>query len=165
MRLPWRWAEETMSKRLFLTCLTVGWICSVAGAILTFTTRSLLPGLLRDYLHSHHPSLGVAASIVWVLLSLAYISAAIAANVGSYFWRPWARAVYTMAPTLGWCLLLPVGNDPSVRTIWVDIASGLSAMFGGITICAMWFVPGIRDQFEKHEQGAPQDPPPLPRIA
>ena len=148
-----------MSKRLFVICLTFGWICSVAGCILTFTTRSLLPDVLQGYLASRHPSLGLAAalcSLVWLVLCLVYIFASIAATVGIYLWRPWARSVYTMAPCLGWCLLLPVGNDPTVRTIWVDIPNGLSAMFGGLTICAMWFVPGIHDRFERSEQRAQQ---------
>ncbi len=151
-----------MSKRLFFICLTLGWICSIAGCVLIFTTRSLLPDVLKDYLHTRHLSLGLSSACIWGLLALAYLCATFAANVGVYFWRLWARAVYTLALPLGWCFLLPMGNDPEVRTLWVEIPSGLSAMFTGIAICAMWFVPGISDRFEKMDQSAQQSPPPVP---
>jgi len=138
-------------KNTFRISLTLSWLGSVLAIILIFSTRSQLPDALRSYLHTRQPSLGLASALVFLLLVLILLSSTIASIVGAYLWRPWARSVFTMAVLFGWCISIPMGYTPAVHTCWVDIASGIASFFSGMTVCAMWFVPGVEDQFQRKQ--------------
>ncbi len=145
-----------MSRKTFLVVITLSWVCTLMAIVLSHTTQSQLPEVLRSYLATHHPSPSLVPAvpvIAWGLLSLAFLCAWVAANVGIYFWQAWARRLYVILTVGGWLLLLPLGNQPSVHTNWVEIASGLSSAFDGIAVCAMWFIPEIKDRFQKSIKG------------
>ena len=149
-----------MTKKTFLAVVTLSWVCLIVGAVLTFTTRGQLPDVLQSYLASRrHPPTDdawVHVMVAWWLLK--YMIAALVANVCIYTLRPWARWLYTIVAIAGFVMVLPLGNDPAVHTMWVELASNLSSISSGFALCAMWFVPEVRDLFRSAAESAATPP-------
>ncbi len=150
----------TMTKKTFLTVVTLCWVCSLVGFVLIFTTRGQLPEELQSYVASRkqpHAEPAWADVVVgWQLLK--YLFAALVANVCIYSLRPWARWLYTIVAIAGWLVILPLGHDPVVHTLWVELASGLSSTLSGFALCAMWFVPEVRDLFRSGTESVASPP-------
>ena len=131
-----------MSRKTFRFLILLNGLLIAACFVVFFFERQHLPPELRQYLDSKTASADeplTAAEIVLGVYSLVYIALEVAAAVGLYRFRSWARPLYVFCLIFGLFPLPPYEAD--VGTPFTTTLAYLSFVLSGFVLALLYFSP------------------------
>jgi magnesium-transporting ATPase (P-type) len=142
-----------ITKRLFRTLILTALFLSMAGAMVTSLTASLLPPEIQAYLDAASQDVPTSQVVLLVILFVVTIPLMCAAVVGlCLFWPP-ARGLYL------WITIVSVALTPLFGPYcdygWGQTFLAAADILEGVILALVYWSP-VKDYFEN-----PQ-PPPLP---
>lgn len=107
-----------------------------------------LPIEIRNYMLGKNNSMQTNLDFIYLTSELFLIVGIVAAYVGLYLWKKWARILFIFILFFGFLVQL-IGNSPAIISPLAEPFYITSYILSGVVICSIYFCEKIKTQFTK----------------
>ena len=129
-----------LHPRLVLRALiAIEWLLIFAMVVCVFTVELPLPAELQDYLIREDERPFSPSDHAWLIAGAAVLIASVAASVGLWFYRRWARLLYAVNVLAG--VAMTLFGPPIVEHPLVTALGELSSVLAGAIVAMAYYAP------------------------
>ena len=144
--------EGIALTRFYRIALVAEWVLALGAAAIGIATEPLLAPELRAYLDRQAGAPLTALDLIGTVAGLAFLGLAVAATVGLFRFRNWARRLFLLLTLFGFVPVVAMG--PTVETGAATALAEAATLLSGVILALVYWSP-VRDRFENSAVGKP----------